>query len=62
MPPARLAFIDRAGDRGGRAWRALRLWAGQSVVIRAETVVDLAGGVHPVAVELRRTTVTVDRG
>lgn len=63
VPPARLAFIDRAGDRVVEPGE-LRLWAGQSVADRAvETVVDLAGGVHPVGLAVeRRTTVTVDRG
>ena len=53
VPPARLAFIDRAGDRVVEPGE-LRLWVGQSVADRAvEAVVDLGGGVYPVGLDRR---------
>lgn len=63
VPPARLAFVDRAGDRVVEPGE-LRLWVGQSVADRAvEATVDLGGAVHPVGLAVeRRTTVTADRG
>jgi beta-glucosidase-like glycosyl hydrolase len=58
VPPARLAFTDRSGERVVEPGE-LRVWAGSSVDDRATTAsVDLTGQVHPVTPRDDRWTTT----
>ena len=62
VPPARLSFTDRAGNRVVEPGE-LRVWVGASVADHAtEATVILTGGVHPVTLQDERWVVTEATG